>query len=153
MRSVSVIAAGLLLIGAAGSASAQAAGAGAPPASGATPPPADTSKAKPAAELSIEGAWNGYLDMGGNGQQMNANIKKEGGSYTGTISGMQGDVALQQIELKGDMLTMMAAMPGPSGNIEVWYSFKVAKDTLSGQLDANFNGQAFSLPLALNRAK
>ena len=141
MRSLSAIAAGLLLIAAAGSATAQAA-----------PPPADTAKAKEAA-LSIEGAWSGYLDMGGNGQQMNANIKKEGDAYTGTITGMQGDVALQQIELKGDMLTMMAAMPGPSGNIEVWYSFKVTKDALSGQLDANFNGQAFSLPLTLNRAK
>jgi len=139
MRSATVFAAGLLLTAAAGStASAQS----------------DSTKAKPPAAASapsIEGAWTGYLDMGGNGMAVNASFKKEKDSYTGTISGMDGEVPLQQIELKGDTLTAMASMPTPNGNIEVWYWFTVTKDALSGGLDANVQGQSYSLPLSLKR--
>lgn len=140
MRTIKAVATGLLLVAIAGSTAAAQA--------------TDSTKGKPAAApaaASIEGAWSGYLDMGGNGMAVNASFKKDKDSYTGTISGMEGDVALQQIELKGDTLTAMASMPTPNGNIEVWYWFKVTKDALSGSLDANVQGQAFSLPLTLKR--
>ena len=138
MRNHSVVAAAMLLVAVVGStAVAQS--------------PDSTSKPKASPAASIEGKWTGYLDMGGNGMTVNASIKKEADGYTGTMSGMDGDVALQQIELKGDTLTAMASHATPNGNIEVWYWFKVTTDALSGSLDASAGGQSFSLPLTLKR--
>jgi hypothetical protein len=114
----------------------------------------DTTKAKEAVP-SIEGAWTGYLTMGSGGQTVNATIAKakDADGYTGTVSGLNGDVALQKIALKGDTLTAMAVMSTGGANFEVWYWFKVTKDALTGSLDANVQGQAVSLPLTLTRPK
>lgn len=140
MRTMTTVAACVVFIaGAASTAAAQA---------------ADSAKAKPPtapAAASIEGAWSGYLDMGGNGMAVNASFKKEKDGYTGTMSGPEGDVPLKDIELKGDTLTAVASVSMGGSSFDVYYWFVVTKDALSGSLDANVQGQAFSLPLTLKR--
>lgn len=101
----------------------------------------------------IVGAWIGSLDMQGQQQPVQTTIKMTEKGLVGTTTGMQGDVPLGDIKKDGDKWTAVASVPTPNGNIEVWYTFYVTGDSMSGFAEASVNGQSFQLPFTLKRQK
>lgn len=111
-----------------------------------TPPKPDSTAAK-----GIEGTWTGSMNMQGQEMGVTCVIKKEKDAYVGTITGMQGDMALYDIKVEGNKLTAVATVQTPNGNIDVYYTFLQKDDTISGQAEASFNGQSFALPIMMKR--
>ncbi len=101
----------------------------------------------------IVGSWSGSLDMQGQQQPVQTTIKQTDKGLVGTTTGMQGDVPLGDIKKDGDKWTAVASVPTPNGNIDVWYTFYVTGDTMSGFVEASVNGQSFQLPFTLKRQK
>lgn len=112
----------------------------------------DTTKKAPAAAPSLEGQWAGSIETPNGGMNVMAAIKKGSDGYTGTISGMEGDVALRDIKLVGDTVTAVATMSAQGQSIEVWYSFLFKDGALNGRVDANVGGQSMTFPLMLKKA-
>lgn len=110
----------------------------------------DSAKVKPPA-AGIEGRWRGSIQTPQGDQEINCVIKKDGGSYTGTITGMQGDVALQEIKRDGDKVSATAVIAIPDGNIQVWYTLALKDDVMSGKAETSFNGQSYAFDLTLKR--
>lgn len=111
----------------------------------------DSTAAKPAGPPSLEGNWSGAIETPNGSMNVMAAIKKAPGGYTGTISGMEGDVPLRDIEMVGDTVTAVATMSAGGQSIEVWYSFLFKDGALNGKVDANVGGQSMSLPLRLRK--
>lgn len=136
MRRFTLLAAGLLLTAAT--------------ATPATAQGSDSTKSKPAA-TGFAGNWRGSIQTPQGDQEVNCVIKKAGSDYTGSITGMQGDVALQDIKVEGDKLVASAVISIPDGSLQVWYTLVLKDDAISGKAEASFNGQAFAFDLAMRR--
>lgn len=136
MRAFTALASGLALLVAAGSsASAQA---------------TDTTKAKPAA-ATIVGKWTGAVESPNGAMEMTAVIKKDSTGYAGTMSSQQGEMALYDITVDGENVSAGATMNMQGTNIDLWYTFVLKGDTMTGSIAANFQGQSMSFPLVLRR--
>lgn len=119
----------------------------------AAPLAAQSDTTKKAAPVAIEGRWQGTVESPQGSQSMEAVIKKDSTGYIGMMSSPQGEMPLQQIKLDGDKLTFVGVVNANGTSIEVWYSFTVKTDAMSGQADISFNGQSMSFPLNMTRVK
>jgi len=113
-------------------------------------PVADSASKTPAGNL--EGAWTGSITTPNGAMPVNAKIRKEKDGYVGTISGLEGDVPLREITHEGKKVTAGAVMSAQGQSIEVWYTFTLDGDTLTGGVSANVQGQAMAFDLVLKRA-
>lgn len=101
----------------------------------------------------LEGRWAGTVD-GIQGQQPAvATFKKEGGKYSGSISGLRpgADAVLQDINLDGDKVTAKTEAETPQGNVVVTYAFVVQGETLKGKGEVEFGGQTYTFTFDLKR--
>ena len=102
----------------------------------------------------LEGRWQGTVDSMQGQRQATIIFKKEGGGYTGSISGIRpdgGDVAVKDIKLDGDKLTAKTEIEAPQGSVVINFALVLKGDTLKGKGDIDFGGQTFSLTLDLKR--
>ncbi len=100
----------------------------------------------------LQGRWEGTVQSLQGERQAVATFKKEGDSYTGTITGMRGDMPLKEIKLAGDKITAKAEVETPQGNFLINYSFVLEGETLKGKGEVDFGGQTFSFDINLKRA-
>lgn len=101
----------------------------------------------------LEGRWAGTVD-GIQGQQpAAATFKKEGGKYSGSISGLRpgADAVLKDINLDGDKVTARTEVDTPQGNVVVNYAFVVQGETLKGKGEVEFGGQTYTFSFDLKR--
>src|SRR5438128_5602408 len=71
----------------------------------------------------LAGRWEGKVLSPQGERSATAIFKKEGEGYTGTITGMRGDMALKEIKVDGDKVTAKAEVETPQGNLTVNYAF------------------------------
>ena len=110
----------------------------------------DSTKTK-ASVPSLEGKWRGSVTTPNGNQDVNCEIRKEKDGFVGTISGVEGDVPLRNIVVEGDKVTAGAVMSMQGTSFEVWYSFVLKGDALTGTVSASFNGESMSFDLVLKR--
>jgi hypothetical protein len=79
--------------------------------------------ASPALQDRLQGRWEGTAQSLQGERQVQATFKKEGPGYTGTITGLRGDLTLKEIKVEGDKVTAMAEVETPQGTITVRYEF------------------------------
>lgn len=113
-------------------------------------PVADSAKKVSAGNL--EGTWTGSITTPNGEMPVNAKIRKDKDGYVGTISGLEGDVPLKDITVDGENVSAGAVMSAQGQSIEVWYTFTLKGDTLTGGVSANVQGQAMAFDLVLKRA-
>jgi hypothetical protein len=144
MRRLTLLATGMLVL--AGSALAQG--------TDTTKTKPDSGAAKPASGAArLEGKWTGSISTPNGDMPVNCEIKKDDkNGYVGTISGLEGNVPLKDITFDGEKVAAGAVMSAQGQAIEVWYSFVLKGDVLSGGVSASFNGQSMSFDLTLKRA-
>jgi hypothetical protein len=100
----------------------------------------------------LAGRWEGKLQAPQGEMPAVAIFKKDGDSYTGTITGMRGDIQLSQVKVDGDKVTAKAQVDTPQATIEINYAFTLQGDSLKGTGSVDFNGNPFSFDIALKRA-
>ena len=101
----------------------------------------------------LEGRWAGTVD-GFQGQQAAvATFKKEGGQYSGSISGLRpgADAVLKDIKIDGDKVTAKTEVDTPQGAVVVNYAFVVQGDSLKGKGEVDFGGQNYAFNFDLKR--
>ena len=101
----------------------------------------------------LAGRWAGTVDGIQGKQNAVATFKKEGDSYTGTITGLRpgSDVALKDIKVDGDKVTAKLEMETGQGSVVINYSFVVQGDSLKGKGEADFGGQTYGFDYDLKR--
>lgn len=101
----------------------------------------------------LAGRWAGTVDGLQGKQNAVATFKKDGDTYSGSISGLRpgSDAVLKDIKLDGDKVTAKTEIETPQGNVVVNYNFVVQGDTLKGKGEADFGGQTYPFEFDLKR--
>ncbi len=101
---------------------------------------------------SLSGRWEGKTVSPQGERPTTATFKQEGGTYTGSISGMRGEMALKDIKVEGDKITAKAELETPQGALTINYSFALQGDGLKGTGSLNFGGNPITFDVELKRA-
>ena len=101
----------------------------------------------------LAGRWAGTVDGLQGKQNAVATFKKDGDSYSGSISGLRpgSDAVLKDIKLDGDKVTAKTEVETPQGNVVINYNFVVQGETLKGKGEAEFGGQTYPFEFDLKR--
>ncbi len=99
----------------------------------------------------LQGRWEGIVQSLQGERQVQATFKKETAGYTGTITGLRGDLAFKEVKLEGDKVIATAEVESPQGNIVIRYEFTLQGESLKGKAEAEFGGQSFSFNYDLKR--
>jgi hypothetical protein len=99
----------------------------------------------------LEGRWEGTVQLPQGERPVTALFKKQGNSYTGTITGLRGDVPFKEVKLEGNRVTAKAEIESPQGTFLVNYEFTLEGETLKGEGKLDFGGQIFSFSYNLKR--
>ena len=99
----------------------------------------------------LQGRWEGTVQSIQGERAARAIIKKEGDIYTGSITGIRGDVAVKEIKLDGETLTAKSQIDTPQGSIAVTYQLVLKGETLKGKGEVDLGGQVFGFDLDLKR--
>lgn len=104
------------------------------------------------AQDKLAGRWEGKVQSPQGERETNLVITKEGDVYTGKMPGMRGmDLQLKNFKIDGDKVTAKADIETPQGSITINYTFTLAGETMKGQGELDFGGQAITLDLDLKR--
>ena len=101
----------------------------------------------------LEGRWSGTVD-GFQGQLPSvATFKKEGGKYSGAISGLRpgAEIPIKDIVIDGDKVTGKTEVETPQGVVVVNYAFVVQGDSLKGKGETEYSGQTYIFNFDLKR--
>jgi hypothetical protein len=102
----------------------------------------------------LEGRWEGTVQSPAGDSKAAAIFKKNGDSYTGTMSRLRGDgdFPLGPVKLDGDKVTASAHFDIPQGALDLKLDLTLSGDTLKGKGEASIGGQTFELTYDLKRA-
>jgi hypothetical protein len=103
-------------------------------------------------QAGLEGRWEGTVEtMQGNRPAM-ATFKRDANGYTGTISGMRGDLQFKEVKVDGNNVKARAETQNAQGaTIAIAFDFMLAGDSLKGKGEVEFNGQTFSFNYDMKR--
>lgn len=99
----------------------------------------------------LQGRWEGVVQSIQGERAARAIIKKEGDTYTGTITGIRGDIAVKEIKLDGETVTAKSQIDSPQGSVAVNYQLVLKGETLKGKGEVDIGGQTFGFDLDLKR--
>ncbi|HSB11103.1 MAG TPA: hypothetical protein VLM38_16565 [Blastocatellia bacterium] len=101
----------------------------------------------------LEGRWAGTVDSLQGQQPAVATFKKDGGAYTGSISGLRPgtDAPLKDIKLDGDNVTAKTEIDTGQAVVVVTYAFVLQGDNLKGKGEVEFGGQTYTFTFDLKR--
>lgn len=99
----------------------------------------------------LQGRWEGTVQSPQGERRVVALIKKDGDKYTGSITGIRGDLPLKGITIEGDKVLAVAEINSPQGVIPIRFSFTLKEETMSGEGEVDFGGQSFSFVYDLRR--
>jgi hypothetical protein len=100
----------------------------------------------------LAGKWEGTMKAPQGERAATAVFKKEGEIYTGTITGLRGDVPLKDIKVAGDKITAKAEIETPQATLTINYEFVLQGDGLKGTGSLDFGGSPISFDLDMKRA-
>ncbi|MBM4194595.1 MAG: hypothetical protein FJ202_09490 [Gemmatimonadetes bacterium] len=98
------------------------------------------------------GKWEGTLQGPQGDQRLVAQFKKDSTfAWLGMVTSDQGEMVLRSITIEGDKLTATATLDMGGQGLELWYTFTRKDDTLTGTIEASFNGQSMAFPMTLKK--
>lgn len=91
------------------------------------------------------GRWEGTVENQQGKRPALLSLQKDSaGAYTGTITGMRGDLALEEIKLAGDTVTAEAQVETAQGSVRTKYTFVLEGADLKGKSETDLGGQTFT---------
>ena len=102
----------------------------------------------------LEGRWEGTVQSPAGDGNAVATFKKNGDTYTGTMTMLRGDgdFPLGPVKLDGDKVTANPHIDSPQGTLDLKFEFTLSSDTLKGKGEVVVGGQTFELTYDLKRA-
>ena len=91
--------------------------------------------------MSADGTWNTTMNTPMGAQQGKLELKTDGSALTGTLSGAQGTIELQDGAADGDSLSWKADITTPMA-MTLEFSAKVDGDSISGDVKLGAFGNA-----------
>ncbi len=99
----------------------------------------------------LNGKWEGKTVSPQGERPTTATFKKDGESYTGSISGMRGEMPLKDIKVDGNKITAKAELETPQGALTIDYNFDLQGDGLKGTGSLNLGGNPITFEVNLKR--
>src|SRR5262245_47087995 len=79
----------------------------------------------------VTGKWTAQVPgRGGQTRETTFNFKAEGAKLTGTMTGPQGDIPIENGTVKGDEITFSTKFTGGGGEVKINFKGKVAGDEI-----------------------
>ena len=98
------------------------------------------------------GRWEGTVEGPQGKRPVVLSFQKDAvGAYTGTITGMRGDLALKDIKVAGDAVSAEAQVEMAQASVKTKYSFVLQGADLRGKSETDFGGQTFSASYEFKR--
>ncbi len=91
--------------------------------------------------MSADGTWNTTMNTPMGAQQGTLELKTDGGNLTGTLSGAQGTIELQDGAVDGDSLSWKADITSPMA-MTLEFTATVDGDSISGNVKLGAFGNA-----------
>jgi hypothetical protein len=89
-----------------------------------------------AAQNSLTGSWNVSFNTPQGAMDAVATFKQDGDKFTGTISGPQGDVAVNNGAVKGNTFTFTLDIDSPNGQMTINLAGEIeGSDAIKGTFD------------------
>jgi len=105
----------------------------------AIPGRADDKKVDPA------GTWKwSFTGQNGQTRETTLKLKMDGDKLTGTVSGRNGDTAIEEAKLKDDTISFQVTREFNGNKFTQKYSGKISGDTIKGKIEFARNGEAQS---------
>src|SRR5687767_2048206 len=99
------------------------------------------------------GRWEGTLEGPQGKRPALLNLQRDtAANYSGTITGLRGELALSEIKVAGDNFTAEAIVESPQGKVRTKYQFTLQGAELKGKSETDFGGQIFSASYELKRS-
>jgi hypothetical protein len=101
----------------------------------------------------LQGLWQGKVQAPQGELQATVIFRKEGDSYSGSVTGLRGNaqVALKDVKIEGDTVSAQSLIESPQGSFVVNYKFTLQGETMKGKGELDFGGQSFSFDFDLKR--
>jgi hypothetical protein len=109
--------------------------------------------ARAAAQDPLLGRWEGTLEGPQGKRPAVLTLQRDtAANYSGTVTGLRGELPLSDIKVAGDGFTALAVVDAPQGKVTTKYSFTLQGGELRGRSETDFAGQTFSASYELKRA-
>ena len=90
----------------------------------------------------ITGTWkSSFTNQNGQVRENVFKLKAEGEKLTGTVSGRQNDIAIEQGKIKGEEISFQVTREYNGSKMVFKYSGKVSGDTIKGKSESERDGQ------------
>lgn len=93
-------------------------------------------------KLDLTGTWkSSYTNQNGQARETVFKLKAEGEKLTGTVSGRNNDIALEEGKIKGEEVSFQVTREFEGNKMVIKYSGKVSGDTITGKSESQRDGQ------------
>ena len=96
-------------------------------------------------KLDLNGTWkSSFTNQNGQARETVFKLKAEGEKLTGTVSGRNNDIAIEEGKIKGEEVSFQVTREFNGNKMVVKYSGKVSGDTITGKSESQRDGQPTS---------
>src|SRR5262245_4516886 len=78
----------------------------------------------------LSGRWEGTVQSPQGQMKAAASFKKEGAGYTGTITGLRGDLTFKEVRVEGDKIFATAEVQAQGNTLGIKYEFALRDESL-----------------------
>jgi hypothetical protein len=93
----------------------------------------------------VTGTWKGSMDTPNGSREVTFNFKTDGDKLTGTISGRQGDVPIQDGKITGEEVSFVVVRNFNGNEFKMQYKGKVSGNEM--KLDVSVGERSFQMTL------
>lgn len=92
--------------------------------------------------IDVTGTWkSSFTNQNSQVRQTTFTLKAEGDKLTGTVSGRNNDIAIEEGKIKGDEVSFHVTREFNGNKIVLKYEGKVSGDTIKGKVESERDGQ------------
>lgn len=101
----------------------------------------------------LQGRWEGMVRSVQGERKATVSFKKEGETYSGSISGVTGttEIPFKEIKRDGEKVTAVVQIDAPQGQVTVNFDFVLKGETLDGKGEVNLGAQKLGFTYDLKR--
>jgi hypothetical protein len=88
------------------------------------------------------GTWkSSFTNQNGDVRETTTTLKLDGEKLTGTVSGRNGDTAIESAKLSGEEISFQVTREFNDNKVVTKYSGKISGDTITGKTESERNGE------------
>lgn len=96
-------------------------------------------------KIDLNGSWkSSTTNQNGQARETIYKLKVEDGKLSGTVSGRNGDITIENAKLKGDEITFTVTRENNGNKVVIKYSGKLDGDTIKGKAESERDGKTQS---------